>query len=189
MQYVEIKIELTTANINQKFHVYIYISFSCVLIDKLQHNTLVKSCMFSRHYRHIISFTLIKWQVNYGIGNTEMKHYYVATIPCFEIHRRQTECVCAEKDSDAREVSKIKATRGRDLLEGNGLTLQRDRDRIRDRDGQREREKKKTSWCVRSQRGKETQIERLYFTLSHDSVYPKWTRLRRRTPRIFHGCL
>lgn len=45
-----------------------------------------------------------------------MKHYYVATIPCFEIHRRQTECVCAEKDSDAREVSKIKATRGRDLL-------------------------------------------------------------------------
>lgn len=85
------------------------------------HRQVIKSLHVSRHYRH--NFIYSDRQVNYGIDNTEMKHYYVATIPCFEIQRRQTECVCAEKDSDAREVSKIKATRGRDLLEGNGLTL------------------------------------------------------------------
>lgn len=86
----------------------------CVFIGKLSNPYMFLDIIDT------ISFTLIgKWTID----NTEMKHYYVATIPCFEIHRRQTECVCAEKDSDAREVSKIKATRGRDLLEGNGLTL------------------------------------------------------------------
>lgn len=76
-----------------------------------------------------------------------MKHYYVATIPCFEIHRRQTECVCAEKDSDAREVSKIKATRGRDLLGREWIdALERQRqkrtERETERESAREREEK-----------------------------------------------
>lgn len=76
-----------------------------------------------------------------------MKHYYVATIPCFEIHRRQTECVCAEKDSNAREVSKIKATRGRDLLGREWIdALERQRqkrtERETERESAREREEK-----------------------------------------------
>lgn len=74
-----------------------------------------------------------------------MKHYYVATIPCFEIHRRQTECVCAEKDSDAREVSKIKATRGRDLLGRewiDALERQRRGQKRTERETAREREEK-----------------------------------------------
>lgn len=113
------------------------------------HRQVIKSLHVSRHYRH--NFIYSDRQVNYGIDNTEMKHYYVATIPCFEIHRRQTECVCAEKDSDAREVSKIKATgqrlAGREWIDAL--------ERQRRKRTEREREKKKTSWCVRSQRGKE----------------------------------
>lgn len=67
--------------------------------------------------------------VNYGIRDTEMKHYYPTTMQCFEIHRRQAERVSAEKDSDPREIPRIKAARGRPLLGGNGLTRQVERQR------------------------------------------------------------
>lgn len=45
----------------------------------------------------------------------EMKHYYLVTIPCFEIHRRQAERfrMHARYPGSKHEV---------DLLEGNGLT-------------------------------------------------------------------
>lgn len=130
-----------------------------------------------------------------------MKHYYLATIPCFEIHGRHLECVRTEKDSDACEILRIKATRGRPAWREwiDAPERGEERKRVRDEERERERERRHVSAYAPSQTKKrERSIEadtrkihryrhtkRGFTSPLTTTVYPKWTRLCRQNCTYF----